>query len=138
VATCHNCIITRQEEINNNGHDDTKATTHPQPAAKPAHKTAPELKVEDIPIDMNNTPNPEAAAEIEAISQGHMAEVVRTRRTAPMRKVITPRCVELSLSHPHASQGLRRSEGAVADRAAQSAKLGQGDRPEGRRPVRGP
>ncbi len=48
----------------------------PRRVRRPASKKVEAPKLDDMPVDMTNTPNPEAASEIESVSQGHMAEVV--------------------------------------------------------------
>jgi len=45
-------------------------------SAKPATQPQAADNLDALPVNMDNTPNPAAAAEIEAVSQGHMAEVV--------------------------------------------------------------
>ncbi len=57
----------------------TKSTDKPVAARrsrKPASKPVEASNMDAMPVDMTNTPNPQAAVEIESVSQGHMAEVV--------------------------------------------------------------
>ncbi len=86
-----------------------------RPAAKPAAAPVDPALQEAMPdVDFANTPNPEAAAEIEAVSQGHMAEVVAH---APHGTAEESTTAPLPASYPYRTR-MRR-----ADYEAQKAKL---------------